>query len=449
MEFDSPRLLELLRNPAEDLAFEIKEWLNLSDNSHKALLAQALIALANHGGGAVLVGYAEQGNGSFIPAEPRPPDLSGYTSDIVNEISRAYLNPPVHCDVQHIVHPDTGLLFPVIKVPGGHSIPIMARRGGPQGQSKLQAGRTYIRRVGPTSEEPQSPEEWRALLDRCIRSGREELVDRIRLIVVGQPIASAEPTGDQELDDWIKQSDARWRELIQHLPEGDPARFPLGYYRFAYQLRGEFDHPSLRHLRDALAAAEVNFSWPHWPVYNNQERLRPAPIGDTIECWLGRRDDAATTSPEYLDYWRVSTEGKAYSIRGLNEDSHPDLGHQPGTGLDITAPTRRLADALTHASNLAGQLGMTAGDIDFDLLWSGLAGRRLVSWGNVARIISNRFITQQPQYHRRFSISVERVTDQLPEITDAALRPMYAAFDFFNLPADLTTREIAKWRRGN
>jgi hypothetical protein len=135
-------------------------------------------------------------------------------------------------------------------------------------------------------------------------------------------------------------------------------------------------------------------------------------------------------------------------IKNRDLNSHPDLG-QPGTGLDITTPTRRLADALTHASNLAAQVGMTAGDIDFDLLWSGLAGRRLVSWGNVARIISNRFTTQQPQYHRRFSMSVERVTDQLPEITDAALRPMYAAFDFFDLPADLTTREIAKWRRGN
>jgi hypothetical protein len=445
MEFDSPRLLELLRNPAEDLAFEIKEWLDLTDNAHKALLAQALIALANHGGGAVLIGYAEQENGSFIPAE-RPDNLSGYTSDVINEISRAYLNPPVHCEVRHIEHPDSGFLFPVINVPGGHSIPIMAKRGGPQGQSKLQAGRTYIRRVGPTSEEPQSAEEWRALLDRCIRSGREELVDRIRLIVAGQPIASAEPTADQELDDWIKQSDARWRELIQHLPEGHPARFPLGYYRFAYQLRGEFDHPSRADLRDALAAAEVYFSgWAHWRV--NRADVRPA-VDDTIECWLGRRDKAEVASPDELDYWRVSIAGKAYSIRGLNEDSHPDLG-QPGTGLDITTPTCRLADALTHASNLAGQLGMTAGDIDFDLLWHGLAGRRLVSWRNSARIIWDAFITQQPQYHRRFSISVESVTGQLPEITDAALRPMYEAFDFFRLPADLTTREIAKWRGGN
>jgi hypothetical protein len=46
-------------------------------------------------------------------------------------------------------------------------------------------------------------------------------------------------------------------------------------------------------------------------------------------------------------------------------------------------------------------------------------------------------------------MTVESVIGQLPEITDAALRPMYDTFDFFRLPPDLTTREIAKWRSGN
>jgi hypothetical protein len=447
MEFDSPRLLELLRSPAEDLSFEIKGWLNLDDNAHKARLAQAIIALANHGGGAVLMGYAEQEDGSFVPAEPRPADLARYTSDLVNEISRAYLNPPVHCDVRHIAHPVSGLSFPVINVPGSHSITIMARRGGPQGQSTLQAGRTYIRRVGPSSEEPQSPEEWRALLERCIRAGREELVDRIRLIVAGEPIASAEHTWRDELDRWIDESEARWQSLVGELPERHPARFPLGYYRFAYQLRGEFDRPSLLQLRDALAAAEVRRGWQHWPNYGRED-LRPAPVDDVIECSLANRSGAQEAAPDALDYWRVSLDGKAYSIRGLNEDSHPDLGN-PGKGLDISTPTRRLADALTHASNLAHQLGIKSGQVDFDLLWSGLAGRELVSISNTTRRLYDRHVTRQPQYQRRFSVSIENVIDQLPEIVDAALRPMYQAFNFFQLPARLTTEEIASWRRGN
>jgi hypothetical protein len=190
--------------------------------------------------------------------------LSAYTTDIVNDISRSYLNPPVHCEVRHIAHPVTGHLFPVINVPGGQLIPIMARRGGPQGQTSLQAGRTYIRRVGPSSEEPQSPDEWRTLLDRCIRAGRDELVDRIRLIVAGQPTA-AEATSDQELDEWIEQSTARWLSLVQNLPTVHPARFPLGYHRFAYLLGGPFDRPSLSRLREMLTSAEVRFPWPHWP----------------------------------------------------------------------------------------------------------------------------------------------------------------------------------------
>jgi hypothetical protein len=105
MDFDTPRLLELLRNPAEDLSFEIKEWLDLGNNAHKAKLAQAIIALANHGGGLLLLGYAQQPDGTFIPAEPRPANLSGYIADIVNDISRSYLNPPVHCQVRHVAHP--------------------------------------------------------------------------------------------------------------------------------------------------------------------------------------------------------------------------------------------------------------------------------------------------------------------------------------------------------
>jgi hypothetical protein len=90
---------------------------------------------------------------------------------------------------------------------------------------------------------------------------------------------------------------------------------------------------------------------------------------------------------------------------------------------------------------------MQTGHIDFDLLWSGLAGRRLVSWGNPRRHLHNNYSTRQSEYQRRFSVSVANVIERLPEIVDAALRPMYQAFDFFPLPADLTASEIAAWRR--
>jgi hypothetical protein len=220
----------------------------------------------------------------------------------------------------------------------------------------------------------------------------------------------------------------------------------LGFYRFAYQLRGEFEQPSLSQLRDALVSSEVRYSgWPHWPVMS-RDQIRPAPVDDTIECFLAYDRGSENAAPDSLDYWRVSIAGQAYTVRGLNEDSHPDLG-QPGKGLDITTPTRRLADAITHASNLARELRMQTGHIDFDLLWSGLAGRRLVSIGNRNRHLYATYSTRQSQYQRRFSVSVANVIEQLPEIVDAALRPMYQAFGFFPMPAGLTAEEIAAWRR--
>jgi hypothetical protein len=72
-----------------------------------------------------------------------------------------------------------------------------------------------------------------------------------------------------------------------------------------------------------------------------------------------------------------------------------------------------------------------------------------VSIANRRRHLSNTYRTRQPQYHRRLSVSIENVVERLPEIVDAALRPMYEAFDFFALPANLATEEIGAWRRGN
>jgi hypothetical protein len=338
------------------------------------------------------------------------------------------------------------LEYPVVRVPGGHLTPIVAKRGGPQGQSTLQVGRTYIRRVGPASEEPQSPEEWRALLDRCVRAGREDLIDRIRLIVAGDPFEAITAAAAEPFDQWIEASQARWKSLIGTLPANHPARFQRGYYQFAYQLRGEFAKPSLVDLRRALMDAEVRHSgWPNWPVIE-RDPIRPTPINDTIECFMGRDDDSASLAPDRLDYWRVSTGGRAFTVRGFSEDSHPDLV-QPGAGLDITTPTWRLADAATHAVNLARALNLNESLVDFDVFYTGLEGRKLVSIGNPRRFLSGTRRTLQNQYQRRVSFDITTAPDQLPEIVDTVLRPLYQSFDFFDLPAALAAQEIAQWRR--
>ena len=63
------RLADLLRDPRETLDVELKVWLDIAANAeHKATLAKALIALANHGGGYVVFGFAQTGGDNFADA---------------------------------------------------------------------------------------------------------------------------------------------------------------------------------------------------------------------------------------------------------------------------------------------------------------------------------------------------------------------------------------------
>ena len=52
-------LKALLQFPTEKLTVEYKSWLDLSDNGGKATLAKAAIALANEGGGVIVLGMRE------------------------------------------------------------------------------------------------------------------------------------------------------------------------------------------------------------------------------------------------------------------------------------------------------------------------------------------------------------------------------------------------------
>lgn len=75
-----------------------------------------------------------------------------------------------------------------MSVPSGAAVPIMTARDCP---SVIGARKCYIRKPGPRSEEPFTSEEWRTLLDRCVRAGRESLLEAIRTTLQGS--AGTEP----------------------------------------------------------------------------------------------------------------------------------------------------------------------------------------------------------------------------------------------------------------
>src|SRR4051794_23544737 len=87
----------LVNETHEAMDVEVKEWLDLTENDHRAALAKGIIALANHGGGYAVIGFEELPDGTFTPAQRRPSDLAGWSQDAIQAIVAKYIDPGIQC----------------------------------------------------------------------------------------------------------------------------------------------------------------------------------------------------------------------------------------------------------------------------------------------------------------------------------------------------------------
>jgi hypothetical protein len=174
------------------------------------IIAKEIIALANHGGGFLVIGFEERADGTFQPSTGRPANLDAWSQDSIQAIVAKYADPGVQCGVHHRADAASREKYPIIAVPGGHRVPIRAKAGSPDGK-KLVAHRVYIRRPGPASEEPKTAEEWDRFLERCLQNRQAELLEAMRSIMAGvlPSAAPATPTRFDQLKAFETQAIAR------------------------------------------------------------------------------------------------------------------------------------------------------------------------------------------------------------------------------------------------
>ena len=337
-------------------------------------------------------------------------------------------------------------------VPGGHRVPVRAKRASPDNKT-VQNHAIYMRKSGPRSEVPQSAQEWDVLLGRCLQNRRDELFDQIRDLISGAvPQAPPAPEPDR-LAEWIQRSRARWVQLTEALPAGTGPRMPHGRYSMAYEIIGERKPVTLAQLPDVLRASVARHTG--WPPFwlPTRRGITPYAMDDTIECWIG---GDTKSSPEqrdaaHADFWRVSPAGLAYLIRGYQED---DLGDRQGrktyassTAFDLTIPVWRVGEALLHAERLAANLFEGPATVKFVVVYEGLTGRELVTLDG-RRLIFEGKVAHQDTITLTTHVSAQAIGTNLPEIVHPLLEPLYALFDFFVLPANLVSEELARMRSG-
>ena len=305
----------------------------------------------------------------------------------------------------------------------------------------------YVRRPGPESAPVGGPQEWNDLLRRCIQAQRDELLDGFRAIVYalggkGVEVRNMVATPSEgPLERWRKESRERLDALVaEELPEEQPSRYAAGTYSVAYRVLDPQVEPSLQDLMTVLEQIKGNETgWPPWAIFYRDE-LRPRPAGDVIECWLR---DTVFEDGAHSDFWRVSTRGSAYLLRGYQDDA--DRARvEPGTVLDLTLPVWRAGECLLHAGRLAERLGATS--LEFGMEWTGLDGRRLTAWASPDRFLPGEYRGRQHEVSTTVEADVPTLADALPEVVRALVEPLYASFDFFQPPDLIYAQEIAKLR---
>ena len=131
-------------------------------------------------------------------------------------------------------------------------------------------------------------------------------------------------------------------------------------------------------------------------------------------------------------------------IRGFEEDV-PDR-RVPGTLFDLTLPVWRIAEPLLHVARLAR---LFEGDATIVMLgrYVGLANRTLASLDNRRNVREGRRSADN-EVELSLTATVAEIEDNLAELLHPVLRPLYERFDFFELPMNLVTEELAGLRRG-
>ena len=436
----------LVRYPREDIDVEYKDWLDPRMEKDRATLAKAAIALANHGGGHIVLGFQEANRA--LRSVPRRDSVPEITQDDVNAAIRRYAEPEFHCRVFGVPNPATGISHAIVRVPGS-GVPVMSKRD--QEEAGVSQHKFYIRKPGPRSEEPHTAEEWRRLLDRCIWARREDMLDSIRSIVLGQAEQrDSLPEPLEALTDFCTAANGRWTELVSGLPADSPSRFPFGYYEMGFALIGAAPAESLTELMRRLGIAQgIKLSgWPHF-LHMSVDGWEPRIYGNFIEAWVGRPVDRPMwNDPFHADFWPASVDGKLYTVRGYIEDGELAQHRRtaPGTEFSNAIPSIKIAEGLLFASRLSAVF-QGVEQIAIRCRFTGLEGRSLLLVDNPAPFTDVGPAIRDPYVILTGQVSLQQVHDNLTEVIHSLVRPLYERFDFYQIPISHVQSMLQQLRR--
>lgn len=413
------------------MEFEVKTWLDMDSKSSKAKIAKELIALENHGGGYLIIGFDDK---SMLPDEEnRPAHLDEYSVDRINSIIAKFAEPKFHVNTT-IQKDSIWRGYPFIQVYWNTQVPV--RSCSEDTEKNIIENKYYIRRPWPISDIPKDWLEWDQFIKKCVLKQRREIADVITSFInqwwewiLHRHFRFEGDTWVEidRLDTYVKQSLNKWKIENSKLEDSSKTKNKYWYYYFSSRIIWTIKNKvHMKFLLDKIRNFR-KYTW--WPIFLII-RKQPEFIDDSIELSLLDQ----WFESDHSDFWRVWKDGINFVLRGYQEDCRDD--YKPWEVFDLTIPIWRLWEYLLHILDLGNSLYEEGFQVIFEWEWNGLQNRTLVSLEEM-RFIPWNYVCQDNIYKFRISIWDKEIQDILPLVLQKILSWLYEKFNLFEASYEL------------
>lgn len=388
MSHTDKRLQQLVDDPQESMAVELKRWLDPDSETGREKIAKACLALYNSNGGHLVIGITDD----CVPDTESVPDdvRAKFHSDAIHAVVSRFSYTPFEVAVDYVVR--DGQEYPVISVPSGVTTPAVTKSA----LRSIQPDEVYVRSLTAnntvSSVKPQR-RDWERLIRHCLDNREADIGAFFRRhlgVTTDMDALRAAFSLPQSLEERVVEllddGRSRYEELNQRAEHPDVGHIEIGFIiegptDQSFRADQKFLHRLQHHRRDVTG-------WPPFVYIHNQNAPDLNPYTSDGAWQANMSVPPMGMGPPTLDFWRMCPDGHFYTLRAIEDDMSQDRV-EPLKFLDPVLHTRRIAEAIAlgvaFAEAMSYELPKT--QVAFAFRWTKLNGRKLYPWANPDRLL--------------------------------------------------------------
>ena len=459
---------KLVENISESLASELKNWIDPETPEGKAKLVRAAIALRNHNGGSIHIGYDDKTLKPDSSKHEGEATIKKYQPDVIQDLISRYVSDKFELKLNFVEDPSDDKKYPEFVIEGGVQNPVMTNGKeikDNQGKILLKPNTVYVRTLESngkvSSSEPKRNKDWQDLFNRCFynreysiasffkRNLTREEISKLNT-EISKPntemskintelskakeeiIASGTKKAKEEIKEFFLNNEERYNSVLKErkitLPES-------GLWEVGAIIKGVAltKYKTNQDFLELLDRSNPRYTgWPVWVNSSNfsDSKSRPSFI-DIDNAW-----EALIVSSE-LDFWRIYPDGKFFLLRVLEDDKEENLSYTKSsyTKLEFCLAILRTAEAISTVIEFAKAMGYDQENtsILFGLKWTNLKGRELSAWANPRRYIIEKWSAEQKEFYHEFEIDLNTSNATISQNLYSTINKLFNLFGGFKI----------------